>query len=402
MESWIRINNYHYNITDFIKKHPGGSVITYYINQDATDVFNEMHFRSMKKVEKYLKSLPKKPITESDDKTDTEIMKFRELRQKLIDLGYFEPSYIHVLYRLFEVLMIFILATYLLAIGYTFLSILVYGLFGSRCGWILHECIHNSFTGIRLLDNVIGSVFCGFIGLTNSKWKQEHNKHHSATQKIKHDPDLDTMPFVGFFNNCAKEYNRKYNKLWSLCQALTFLPITSGILVGLFWTYYLHPRKIVKERKIFEGLCLLLSHILRPCIIYCYSSYNVYESYIIFLLCQYMTGIYLLGHFSLSHTFCPVVESNENKNWIRYAFDHTVDISTDNVIVSWLMGYLNCQVVHHLFPQMPQFRQPEVSKMLVSFAKDNNINYRIVGYFEAWKLMFRNLNDVGYHLSKTK
>ena len=146
-------------------------------------------------------------------------------------------------------------------------------------------------------------MFCGFIGLTNSKWKQEHNKHRSATQKIKHDPDLDTMPFVGFVNNSAKEYKRKYNKLWSLCQAITFLPITSGTLAGIFWTYYLHTRKQLKERKIFEGLCLLLSHILRPYIIYCYSSYNMYESYIIFLLCQYMTGMYLLGHLSLLYIF---------------------------------------------------------------------------------------------------
>jgi len=402
MEKWIRINNFYYNITDFIKKHPGGSVIEYYVDQDATDVFNEMHFRSMHIVEKYLNNLPKKSIVDCNDKIDDEIIKFRELRKKLIDLGYFTPSYIHVVYRLIEAIILFIFATYLLSNGYTFLSILVYGLFGSRCAWIQHECNHNSFIGIKYLDKILGSIFCGFVGISGSKWKYAHNKHHSATQKIKHDPDIDTMPFVGFFNNSAKEYKRKYNKLWSLYQAITYIPITSGILIISFWMFYLHPRKIIKEHRIFDGVCLLLSHIFRPFIIYNYSSYNIFESYIIFLLSQYITGVYLFGHFSLSHTFCPVVESNENKNWIRYSFDHTVDISTDNFIVSWIMGYLNCQVVHHLFPQMPQFRQPEVSKILVSFAKDNNIDYKIIGYFEAWKLMFKNLNDVGYHLSKNR
>ena len=46
MSKIIIINNIKYDITNF--NHPGGDVITYYLNKDATDVYNAFHQRSTK------------------------------------------------------------------------------------------------------------------------------------------------------------------------------------------------------------------------------------------------------------------------------------------------------------------------------------------------------------------
>ena len=40
----------------------------------------------------------------------------------------------------------------------------------------------------------------------------------------------------------------------------------------------------------------------------------------------------------------PFVPEDKHENWIDYAVKHTVNISTQNGYVSWLMGFLNCQV----------------------------------------------------------
>ena len=109
----------------------------------------------------------------------------------------------------------------------------------------------------------------------------------------------------------------------------------------------------------------------------------------------WVSGIYLFGHFSLSHTFTPVIKENDDPSWVRYAVEHSVDISPQNPFVNWIMGYLNCQVIHHLFPSMPQYRGPEVSLELIELCKKWNIKYNIIGYGEAWYLMFKNLNDIG-------
>ena len=112
--------------------------------------------------------------------------------------------------------------------------------------------------------------------------------------------------------------------------------------------------------------------------------------------------MYLFGHFSLSHTFTPTIDADKNPSWIRYAIEHSIDINPTNHFVNWIMGYLNCQVIHHLFPSMPQYRGPEVSKELIIHCKKWGIEYTILGYREAWKKMFQNLNNVGEAYNRHK
>ena len=121
------------------------------------------------------------------------------------------------------------------------------------------------------------------------------------------------------------------------------------------------------------------------------------RAYGLYALSQWIAGMYLFAHFSTSHTHTKVVEFKDHPSWVRYAVEHTVDISPDRAYVNWLMGYLNCQVIHHLFPDMPQFRQPEVSKKFELFARKWGLEYTVMTYGEAWKATFKNLNDVGKH-----
>ena len=114
-----------------------------------------------------------------------------------------------------------------------------------------------------------------------------------------------------------------------------------------------------------------------------------------YLLGTWLAYMYLFGHFSLSHTFTEVVHRDDDISWVRYATEHSVDIAVGNRVVDWIMGYLNYQVIHHLFPSMPQHRGPEVSPRWATFCKEHDLAYVRMGYCEAWYMMFFNLNRVG-------
>ncbi len=85
---FIIIGEYKYDITDF--KHPGGNVINYMTNgQNATEAFNEFHFRSTRALA-VLNSLPK---TKRDmpHMTDLDILnEFTIFRESLIKRGFFK------------------------------------------------------------------------------------------------------------------------------------------------------------------------------------------------------------------------------------------------------------------------------------------------------------------------
>ena len=390
----IIIGDYEYDITNF--KHPGGNVINYMTNgQNATEAFNEFHFRS-KKALNVLASLPKKKL-DTPHLTDREVLEdFTKFRQSLIDRGFFKPSCLHILYRFLELCGIFAFATYMIPRS-LLVSTIAFGLFGGRCGWFQHEGGHNSLTGNIRTDKLIQEFFIGF-GLHSSgnMWNIMHNKHHSTPQKINHDIDLDTTPLVAFFDTAIEKNRRQaFSKWWLRFQAYTFLPITSGIFVPLFWALYLHPRQIIRDKNLRQGCWVILGHFLRTYLFMTVGGFVWYKALLYHLVSTWWGDMYLFGHFSLSHTTTDVIENDEDPSWVRYAIEHSVDISPQNPVVCWIMGYLNCQVIHHLFPSMPQYRGPEVSKELECFCEKWNIKYTILDYRTAWYQMFDNLNTVG-------
>ena len=419
----IIIGEYSYDVTDF--KHPGGNIIKYMSGQDATNVFEEFHYRS-KKARAILQSLPRTKIEQKDTTTEQKMLEdFIRFRKLLEDRGFFTPSYLHITYRILELFAIYSFAIW--SMQYSIASSIVFlGLFGGRCGWVQHEGGHNSFTGNIKTDKIVQNVFIGFGLLADgSMWNSMHNKHHAATQKIGYDMDLDTAPFVLFYprndldvkkqimdrfgdkceeniqvsdkipNQSAKSLLDKAVKLWLKYQVYTFLPITSGIFVMLFWLLYLHPLKIIRDRNATQAIFVSVGHVSRIFLFMKIGEASFYQALWYHFITLWGSGVYLFGQFSLSHTFMPVIESNENPNWVRYSLEHTVDIEPQNVAVSWIMGHLNNQVVHHLFPSMPQYRGPEVSKELVEFCKKWDLKYNIITYREAWDNMFANLRKVG-------
>lgn len=429
----IKIEGVTYDITNF--KHPGGNIINYAKNSpDATEIFREFHHRSTKAT-KLLRSLPvcndgdvdvdgdgadavlerSHMLTDRQQEMTTD---FREMRTKLVDQGCFEPDYIHVYFRLLELAFYFGLGTWFASYN-IYASILSFIAFKTRCGWVQHECGHLSFTGIRPIDRAVQTFTMGFGGgVSSSVWNSMHQKHHATPQKVKHDIDLDTTPFVAFFdrafedNTNGKVTARFMNRWWMRLQAWTFLPVVNGILVHLFWTYYLHPKKVfnrlcaAKTREVyletaFEAICMSASHIVMPIVFYTGGATGggLLWCYFLLMIVNFWNFIYLFGHFSLSHTFTGVIPEDKHLLWFEYALDHTVNISTKSPLVTWIMGYLNFQIEHHLFPSMPQYKNSIAAPYVRAFCEkwSPDLKYIEHSYKEAWWLMLSNLNQVGKH-----
>ena len=431
----ITIEGTTYDITDF--EHPGGNVINYLAGggYDATDAFREFHYRS-NKAKRVLQSLPHVECDfNGDDESsnpenntaDYEIKEdFREMRTKLINNGCFEPDYIHVYFRLMEIAFYFGLGAFLASYN-TYASLLSFILFKTRCGWVQHEAGHTSLTGNKTIDRMIQTITMGVGGgVSSSVWNTMHNKHHATPQKIKHDIDLDTTPAVAFFKSAFEKNTngpksaRFMNRLWMRFQAWTFLPLVNGVFVHLFWTYYLHPRKALgigapntanklltnklltnklMNVKWLEVVSMALSHTVIPAIFMTYGGYSFITAYFLLMICNFWNFIYLFGHFSLSHTFTDVIPEDKHLLWFEYAIRHSVNISTKSPFVTWVMGYLNFQIEHHLFPSMPQYKNVLAAPYVRQFCEKWNkkLEYKEMSYYTAWCSMFANLNQVGKH-----
>jgi len=419
----ITIDGTTYDITNF--NHPGGSIIGYAAGvEDAGDTFREFHARS-KSAKIVLNSLPKMDAETQKAPTQTQqhamLADYRDMRATLTNIGCFEPDLIHAYFRLMEIAFFFGLGVWL-APHNICASVLAFIAFKTRCGWVQHEGGHLSLTGIKTVDRTIQAVAMGLAGgLSGTFWNTMHHKHHATPQKIKHDIDLDTAPAVAFFKSAFEQNTNGpaaapyMNRWWMRCQAWLFLPITNGVLVHLFWTYYLHPKRVLTAirassaargggRHLFEAACMLSCHTVLPAVFYWRGEYSAVSAYLLLMVCNFWNVIYLFGHFSLSHTFTDVVPETEHRLWFEYAIRHSVNISTKSALVGWVMGYLNFQIEHHMFPSMPQHKNAIAAPHVRAFcARWDGAEYRLkyveLGYVEAWRKMFANLSDVGLHYS---
>lgn len=100
------VENKVYNVTNFVKIHPGGKIITQYAGMDATDVFYAFHGHD----ESFpgWESLSRYQVGELDEplKLAPHIEDFRKLRTELIQDGYFEPDYLWY-FVIFSIIMAF-------------------------------------------------------------------------------------------------------------------------------------------------------------------------------------------------------------------------------------------------------------------------------------------------------
>jgi len=274
------------------------------------------------------------------------------------------------------------------------LGLLVLGIAEGRCGWLMHEGGHNSLTGNIKIDRTLQIWIYGVgCGMSAGWWRSQHNRHHAAPQKLKHDADLDTLPLVAFNAACTKGVRSPALRKWLQAQAYLFMPMTC-FLVVLGWQLFLHPRYMLRTSQWTEMVALLVRYCFVSSLVPVYGASwtAVLGSY---LLVQQIAGSYIFTNFALSHTHLDVTQPNEHVHWCEYASVHTTNLS-NHWFVNWWMAYLNFQIEHHLFPSMPQFRHPRTAVRVRELFKKHGLPYDVRGYFSCLGDTLKNLQEVGH------
>ena len=87
--------------------------------------------------------------------------------------------------------------------------------------------------------------------------------------------------------------------------------------------------------------------------------------------------VFQLAH-TVEHTEFPVADIDSNKLPDEFAIHQiktTANFATHNKLISWLVGGLNFQIEHHLFPKISHVHYPAISRIVRNVCKEFNIPY---------------------------
>ena len=397
----IKINNNKYDVSNFIKNHPGGNIIENFdisIIPDATDVFNTFHFYS-EYAPKLLKTMiikdkdessesleiSTKRVTESKSLQSKSENDFHLLITKWKKDGLFDKCLgKYTIYA--SVIFIIILSGFIcLSLDYPILGSLIVGFGWGQAGFVQHNAGHLAVTGKPCIDYVIQSIFeCLLKGGSARWWRNRHNKHHAMTNSIKYDGDLRTTPFFAWDDVLIK----KVPTFLLRFQYLLYIP-TLFLYVPVF---FISTKLFIIRRKYWDELGLVFIHFYLSSFFYT----NLYN-YILFYTIGYVfQGFYLGIMFGLNHfTMTRIEDKNCKLDFFDWQLSTTCNWGGQNIFCRYMSGFLNLQIEHHLVPQMPFDNYIKIVDDVKNHALKHNIPYYDFSFLEAFYNMINELKIAG-------
>lgn len=272
---------------------------------------------------------------------------------------------------------------------------------------IMHDAIHNSYSTNKTVNSVLGYLI-HLIGGCKTNWQIQHNVlHHSFTNIDDYDEDIDTE-FMRFSPDKPRKGYHKYQIFyapflyglmtlhWALRKDFNQLKRynDNGLLKKNRYDYKKEHRKLIINKSIYFSIFLILPLILAP--------FAWWQIAIGFFLMHFVCGLSLALIFQSAHVleethFFRVDEKHSvENNWAIHQLKTTANFSEKSRIFSWLIGGLNYQVEHHLFPNICHVHYKNISPIIRQTAQEYGVPYNSHHKFsDALKSHFRLLNSLG-------
>lgn len=254
---------------------------------------------------------------------------------------------------------------------------------------VMHDANHGSYSKNVKLNGILGYLSLNMLGGHSINWRIQHNViHHTYTNVHEHDEDIAPPGFLRFEPHAKRKSVHKlqflyawffygmmtlmwsttkdfrqllrYNKKGMLKTANTTLARELGIVIAskiIYYGYMLLPYFLVPEMRFIEWLAG-------------------------FVVLHYIAGLVLAMIFQPAH----VVEETEfplpsdsgsiENHWAIHQMQTTMNFANGDPIFSWLVGGLNFQVEHHLFPTISHVHYSKISPIVEATAKEFGVPYK--------------------------
>ena len=249
---------------------------------------------------------------------------------------------------------------------------------------IMHEGGHQSFSKKTWL-NKVSAYTLNMLGGTIYFWKQKHNiSHHTYTNVDGLDHDID----VKFMRMHADQPHRWFHRFqfayWFVLYGISYL---AWVLFQDFEKYFSGKMGIKAERKtmplrehlIFWGTkaCYMVFYLVIPVLLVGWLP-----ALLGLLIVGVSCGFCLAVVFQLAHvvedTQFPVADTGSGKieeEWMVHQLSTTANFATGSRAVSWLLGGLNFQVEHHLFPRISHVHYPAINQLVKATCAEFGVTY---------------------------
>jgi fatty acid desaturase len=282
------------------------------------------------------------------------------------------------------------------AIGNSWYQLLVaatLGLLMTQFGFLGHDAAHRQIFASARWNEWTSRVLGGlFAGMGYGWWRSKHNRHHAAPNQEGRDPDIGPGA-IAFTREIAERRTRGVPGWFVLRQGWIFFPLLT--LEGL----NLHAASI---RPLFDSRTRTPQRIESALVALRLAAYvavlpaalPVGKAAAFFVLQSAVFGLCLGGSFAPSHKGMPIVPPTARLDFLRRQVLMSRNVR-GGLLIDAVMGGLNYQIEHHLFPSMPRPNLKRAQPMVRAYCARHNVSYTETGLWESYGIVIDYLNHVG-------
>ena len=267
---------------------------------------------------------------------------------------------------------------------------------------IMHDGNHNAFSKNRSINKIMGLTL-QILGGTYKNWKIQHNQlHHKYPNIINHDPDVSPIKLLRFSPDSSyhKMYRFQFIYAWFLYGLMTF----SFATIKEFKQLIEWQRNQIITTSQFRQLIFEL--IFWKLIYYFFLLFipmltldiSFLQWFSLFFLMHFVAGFLLAIVFQTAHIMpdCEHLKFPKKMDVNTWAINQlltTSNYAPKSKVFSWLIGGLNYQIEHHLFPGICHVHYANISDIVKRVASDYDLPYNcqknfIQAIFEHGKMLY--------------
>ncbi len=262
----------------------------------------------------------------------------------------------------------------------------------TQVAFLGHDVGHRQIFRTRKASETAGMLLGNLgIGMSTGWWIDKHTRHHANPNHTDHDPDVEAGVLVWSEEQAS---TRKGIAAWfARSQAYLFFPLIllEGLSLHVNGIRAAFGKETPIRRRWAECLFLVVHVVAYLSAVFLVLSPGKAIAFI--AVHQGLWGFYMGASFAPNHKGMPMLGPDDDLDFLRKQV-----LTARNVHGSWfndrLLGGLNYQIEHHLFPSLPRPHLRKAQPIVEAYCAANGISYESTTLLRSYQIGLRYLYDV--------
>jgi fatty acid desaturase len=256
---------------------------------------------------------------------------------------------------------------------------------------VAHDLAHRQIFRRRRPSEIGGRLFGNLgVGMSYGWWMNKHTRHHANPNHEELDPDV--APDILVWSTDQARSSRGIARFLGGHQALLFFPLLTLEGFNLHVSSLRALRSPSMKQRPLEAALLLLH--LTAFLSALFLALSPGRALAFLVVNQCLFGVYLGCVFAPNHKGMPTLTGEDRPDFLRRQV-----LTSRNVrggrFTDLMLGGLNYQIEHHLFPSMPTPHLRRARLLVRAYCAEIGVPYHETGLLRSYREALTHLHRVG-------